>query len=318
LDYPKIGRRSRIAHHNLAYEIKGSKKFRPKAGTLFECAQRWGRSRYRAMILSSEMFEEAEITEIHEAKRRLADARAHEEFRIYIVIRDLVDLMPSSYAQKVRYGFHNHTFDEFFDTRMQTRRVHYFETIQRWGNTFGWETLRVRPLDPSCLVNGDLLDDLLAVCGITAEADKLRLTRTGIQNTAPDWRVLEAMRALSTGRHGLPDSHPLCRKFAKKRGNKEFGLRLGGCAQRAGALRNWHADRGRYLTRAQAQLCYEAYRNSVARLNEKLIDMLPAPASLDDRRFVERQRMPDVSLIPANELRCFYDDLWELLERKKG
>ena len=43
------------------------------------------------------------------------------------------------------------------------RRVHYFDTVRRWADAFGWEYLRVRVLDPAYLLNRDLIDDLLAV-----------------------------------------------------------------------------------------------------------------------------------------------------------
>jgi hypothetical protein len=317
LDYPQIGRRTKKAHHNLAYEIQGSKKFDPRKGTLAESAQHWKQSTSRVMILSSEMFEEAEVHETHELKTKLLEARgSSEEFRIYIVIRDLVDLLPSSYAQKVKYGLHGYSFDSFFAARMQMRRVHYFDTVQRWAEAFGWENLQVRVLDPTYLLNGDLIDDLLGVCGVTAEADKRRLKRTGIQNAAPGWRVLEATRALSEGRHGLTETHPLRRRIERKLGDKEFGYKLGNCAENAGAMRNWNADRGRYLSRFQAQLCYHAYCNSVIQLNRRLSCELPLPLSLDERGFVERQFVPDVSLIPPHELQEFYDSLWELLANK--
>jgi len=319
LDYPKIGRRKKKAHHNLAYEIQGSKKFDPERGTLSEAAQYWEKSACRAMILSSEMFEEVEVHEAVELKTKLSHARgASEEFRIYIVIRDLVELMPSSYAQKVRYGLHAYDFDRFFSARMQMRRVNFYDTVQRWAEAFGWENLKIRVLDPAHLLNGDLIDDLLAVCGVTAETDKRDLIRTGIKNTAPGWRVLEATRALSDDRHGLPDTHPLRHKIERKLGDKGFGYRLGNGAEKAGDMRGWNADRGRYLTRSQAQLCYDAYCNSVTQLNQRLTDKLPFPVNLDERRFVERQFIPDVSLIPTQELRGFYDDLWERLEKKRG
>src|SRR5689334_21560361 len=102
--YPTVGRKTRIAHHNFAHEIHGYKKFDPKLGILTECAQDWGDCAERVMILSSEMFEEVETNEALKMKSTLLENR-RSDFRIFLVIRDLVDLIPSSYAQKVKSGF---------------------------------------------------------------------------------------------------------------------------------------------------------------------------------------------------------------------
>jgi hypothetical protein len=164
----------------------------------------------------------------------------------------------------------------------------------------------VRSLDRSHLVNGDLIDDLLAVCGVTESTDKLGLARTGIQNVSPGWRVLEAMRALSGGYHGLPSNHPLLGVVRRQ------GIPLGRCAIRAGEGRDWNTERGQYMTREQAQSCYEIYRRSVIKLNQHLPDKLPLPPDLDERGFCEREFMPDISRIPRQELAEFYDELWEM------
>jgi hypothetical protein len=318
LDYPSIGRRK--SHHNLAFEIQGIRKFDPKGGSIADLAPYWSTCGQRVMILSSEMFEEAEAREAVEMKTKLLTARPAETFRIYIVLRDLVDLMPSSYGQKVRYGFNTFDFDTFFAERMAARRVSYFETAQRWAGAFGWESLELRVLDPEHLVNRDLIDDFLEVCGVTAQADRLKLERTGIQNIAPGWRVLEATRALHTGRHGLPGTHPLPAlvegKDATKRDSwKKFARRTGKYAAKAGEMRAWNKDRGRYLTRDQAQHCLQTYRDTVVQLNEKLPRKLPLPRDLDARGFAERGFLPDVVHIPRQDLNGFYDDLWEILPK---
>ena len=63
IHYPKIGRMARIAHHNLAHEIRGPRRFDPQLGTLAECAQEWRSCGHRTMVLSSETFEEAETSQ---------------------------------------------------------------------------------------------------------------------------------------------------------------------------------------------------------------------------------------------------------------
>lgn len=80
------------------------------------------------MILSSEMFEECETAEAARLKDTLR--RGRETFRIVLVVRDLIELMPSSYAQKVKYGNNTYDFDTFFGERIRHRRVNYYETAK--------------------------------------------------------------------------------------------------------------------------------------------------------------------------------------------
>lgn len=315
--YPKVGRVDRRAHHNFAFEIQHHPlRFKAYRGRLSQCAEYWRSSPHHVMVLSSEVFEDTEARQAVRLRKRLLKARGTEEFRIYLILRDLVDLMPSSYAQKVKYAFNEFDFDSFFASRIAARRVHYFDTARRWADAFDWQNLQVRVLESAHLLNGDLIDDFLQVCGSTAAAANPELKMPGIQNASPGWRVLEATRALCSGFHGLSPVHPMLRMIRENGKKKEFGIELGECAAAAGGRLGWNTERGRYLTREQAQLCYETYRENVLALNEKLPLKLPIPPDLDARGFAERDFLPDVSLIRRHELEAFYEDVWELLQKK--
>ena len=316
--YPKIGRVDRRAHHNFAYEIqRHRRRFKEFRGTLAQCAEYWKSSPCRVMALSSEVFEDTETRQALKMKRSLLRGRGGpEDFQIYLVLRDLVDLMPSSYAQKVKYTLHEFDFDSFFGPRMTQRRVQYFETAKRWADAFGWENLQVRVLESAHLLNGDIVEDFLHVCGVTMTTGTPELKKTGIQNVAPGWRVLEATRALRSGCHGLPPTHPLLSTIGENRNKKEFGVELGECAAAAGEHQGWNSERGQYLTRDQAQHSYETYRKNILRLNEKLSQKLPMPPDLDARGFSGRDFLPDVSRISPRELSAFYDEVWELLQER--
>ena len=188
-----------------------------------------------------------------------------------------------------------------------------FRTVKRWAEAFGWNNLCVRSLQRSDLLRGDLIDDFLSVCDAPDGVDKLVLRRTGVQNVSPGWRVLEAVRALAGGRHALPANHPLQKIAGQKLkwSVSEFrpqGFLLGECAAQVAEPRRWNAERGRYLTRDQAQDCLNIYRRSVVELNRKLSRGLPLPPTLDERGFPAREFMPDVSQIPRKELNSFYDE----------
>ena len=179
VDYPRLGRSKRKAHHQFANEIQGRRKFDAGAGTLSQLGDYWRGTSGRVMILSSEMFEECETAEA--ARLRDILGRGQDAFRIVLVLRDLVELMPSSYAQKVKYGLKTYNFDSFFNERIGHRRVNYFETASRWAEAFGWESMQIRLLDPRYLLNGDLIDDFMNLIGLEpSSAITGRLERVGV------------------------------------------------------------------------------------------------------------------------------------------
>ncbi len=305
IEYPLIGRQALIRHLNLSHEIRGQAGFDPSAGTVSDLKAHWRAADARVLMVSAEQLEECETAEalrFAELKRE-----ADEPILIFMIIRDLVDLMPSSYAQMVKLGGRTYSFDNFFKRRMRFRRVDYFATAQRWADAFGWESLQVRLLDRRHLLNGDLIDELLNTAGLDPADERARgLHRTTVANTAPGWRVLEATRALYTGRHDLPEDHPLADATSHTRERREELCRH---AYRIGARLGWNDDRGQYMTRKQAQTSLDAYAAAIDALNTKLTVKLPTPLDLDQRSFVERDAAPDSGLIPVAELRAFYDQL---------
>ncbi len=307
VEYPRIGRRRHANHQNLAAEIRGLASFDAGLGDTGRLAEHWRTAAAGTMILSAENFEEAETGE---AGKFLALRRGGAEaVRIVLIVRDLVSLTPSSYTQMVKIGVKSHSFDAFFEKRMADRRVHYFRTARRWAEAFGWENLRVRLLDPGHLLNGDLIDDFLSQADIDpADPRVAAMHRPGVVNVNPGWRVVEAVRALYGGRAALPPAHPLAGAESHSRDERE---RISDLAIEVGAARGWNDDKGRYLTRAQAERCLEVYAASIHKLNRRLSQPLPRPLGLDERGFVARDHLPDATLIPPAELREFYDALAE-------
>jgi hypothetical protein len=312
--YPRCTRHHNN-HHNIAHELLGSKQFEADVGGMAELVHHWrGMENMQTMVLSSEVFERFDAEEIAALHQGLAAARPGEDFKIVLIVRDLVDLVPSSYGQKIKYGRHSYDFDQYFEQMLEEQRVDYFKTAARWAQEFGWGRLAVRALDRRFLVNGDLIDDFLSVLGIDPRNETgLEINRTGLRNTCFGWRVQEAVRALYAGTHDLPEGHPAL-KAMKQSGDKALAL----LARDLGEEFGWLEDKGHYLTRDQAQRCLEVYRRNVDALNERLSSKLPRPVDLDERRFVARQQLPSAGLIPPGQLTRFYDQLGALwLEKQR-
>jgi len=196
--------------------------------------------------------------------------------------------------------------------------------VSRWAAVFGWENVRVRLLDPYHLLNGNVFDDILAILGVSSlQPPSSRLQQPGKVNVSSGWKVLEAIRGLYSGAHGLPPDHPLllatsryggllhdgCHRNSLHRRTIKGWQKIGNLAARLGETRGWNDERGHYLTREQAQKCIDLYRQAIVALNAHLETPLPLPLDLEARYFVERDYLPDWSRIPAHELRTFYDEL---------
>ncbi len=312
IDYPRVGRGARKQHLNIAHELKGiTDKSEADFGGLAELARHICNSKYDLTIFSSEIFETAPAKGIQELKRKLD--RSNEAFRVVLVIRELLHLIPSSYAQKVRHGVNTFDFDRFFDLRIKELRISYFQTARRWADVFGWENLRVRLLDSRHLLNGDLIDDFLDVAGIDPSVPRIRsLPRRGPSNEASDWRVLEAMRGFFAQPSILDEQHALSRVF--RRSDRKFDRRCIELAARdAGDAMGWTSDKGRYLDQSQARRCVDIYAEAICNLNKFLPRPLPDPLGLEEAGFVNREFLPELARIDEGERRTFFDLIAENL-----
>lgn len=315
VDYPRVGRVLRRArqsfakaHHNFANELKGrAEKFNPVAGGVASLSDHLRKSPFETTILSSEAF----ATCNGESVERLASIlqSAGRPIRIVMVIRNLVAQAPSNYAQRIRHGYNIHDFDTFFDQWRRDDRFNSFEIASRWADVFGWDAMRIRVLDPSRLLNGDLIDDFLDSLDLDPDAPTLRaLPRQPRVNESAGWMTLEAIRAMFAGHSGMDRDHPLARLI--ENGLPEHKMkRLGVAAEQTGEAFGWNRDRGRYLTRVQAEQLHVAYAECLQRLSDHLPLRLEPPKDLEALGFVEREFLPDATYIPAGTLSDFYQAL---------
>jgi hypothetical protein len=309
VDYPLLGRaNNRNAHHNLIFELKGrAEKFKPEAGRVADLSTYLRETPYNTTVLSSENLWSNNVDVIKSFAARIADVG--KPIRIIMVIRNLVDFAPSTYGQKVRNGGKTHDFDAYFKDRQGRDGFDVFDIASRWADVFGWDALIVRALDPSMLVDGDLISDFLSQVGLDPRTPEVRdLPRQPRANVSPGWKTLEATRALFAGRSGLDMDHPLRRLITDDMPRKTR-TRIRKAARVVGGELGWNLDRGRYLTFEQAQILHDVYIRVLDALNERLPTKIPTPASLEASGFVAREFLPDASHIPAAELKGFYDSV---------
>jgi len=316
VDYPKVGRKPHHkSHHNIANEIQDDRRdlFDPKSGALSDLVRHYETQGTRTTVLSSEMFKNAGVSEITRLIDAFDVAVVRPDFAIVLVIRHLSELVRSAYVKMVKYGKHVYDFDEYFSRIVQKDVTDYFEIGQRWAGVFGWPSMEVRLLHPRHLLNGDLLDDFMALA-----APDIRIgapggpERTSPRNISPGWKTVEAIRALYSSAPVLADNHPLASAVQKRESQKLIGE----AARKLGDLRGWNKDKGAYMTSEQAEFCLEKYRAAITSFNRHLSRKLPLPNEFDAAGCRERVRPPAADMIPASELREFYDDLWRDVSRK--
>ncbi|HTW32681.1 MAG TPA: hypothetical protein VMD76_13450 [Candidatus Sulfotelmatobacter sp.] len=287
---------------------------RSSGGTLARLVELRAEAPDQLMVLSSEILEETKKSQAKQIRSAFTSRNGNEQFLIVFVIRDLAQLIPSIYAQRVKEGRTNSDFDDFFTLLLKERRINFFKTVRRWAAVFGWDNVRVRVLDPKQLTGGDLIDDFLRVVGFEVEKLPAPLVRPGISNVAPGWRVIEALRALRNGEHGLPHDHRLLEACSRA----PRWVDVIRAAKSLGNQNGWNKDRGSFLTRVQAEACLAVYGENVAALNAHLPhDNIPMPLDLTSSGFQAREFLPRAACIPPYELRKFYDELGQELKNRK-
>ncbi len=313
--YPVAGRGRFKMHQHLVDELNGRPQTSdPDAGSIERLLEEIQESHCSINVISAEMLSRIRRKKIERLHQALV--RSGQEFRIVLVIRDLALQIPSSYGQKIRYGKQDVDFDTFFVSRLAEWWTSPFAVAEQWAQVFGWGKMHVRLCDPNHLLGGDLVDDFLSTIGLDAKRSEITaLPRQERVNESSGWKTLEAGRAMFSDRHGLPADHSLVKALQATRVGPEGRRRMrdvktivatgANVAQEMG----WTLDKGRYLTRAQAQACADVFGKAGRQLNAHLGESLPVPADPKSLDIREREFLPDVRHIPVDELKFYYDEL---------
>ncbi|MEP3845592.1 MAG: hypothetical protein ABJM43_09660 [Paracoccaceae bacterium] len=112
------------------------------------------------------------------------------EVHYILYLRNPADLIVSQYSERVKRGS-SFTFDQFFERRLPG--LDHYAVVKRWHDVVGPDRISVRLLDRDFLINGDLIDDYSAQCGINVEG----LKRPPRENEALTAAGAEALRALN-------------------------------------------------------------------------------------------------------------------------
>jgi hypothetical protein len=126
-------------------------------------------------------------------KRRL-DGR---DIRILAYVRDYPSWLQSVYAQRTKRGMNSLDFDAYY--KSVRKNVTILPRVERWASVFGWQSIRIRGLDPAILVGGSLVSDVLHALSVGETPPEVPSL-----NAQPHWITLEVQRALAIAAAGSP------------------------------------------------------------------------------------------------------------------
>lgn len=199
------------------------------------------------------------------------------EVRILFYVRDYPSWIPSLYAQSTKNGRNLADIDSF--VRSGRKNLSVVARLERWAEAFGWEAIRVRPLEASALVGGTLIADLLHALGIDAPPPEVAR-----ENESPHWMTLEIVRAVGIA--------------ATKSGGESVDLRsLKGIRSLCEvSLDPATPRRTPYLTRAQWHKAADLYRRDMETLGQHAGTTFPIAL----REPAEREFLPDFDAVPRD------------------
>jgi hypothetical protein len=209
------------------------------------------------------------------SRESMQDLKRHagsREVRILCYIRDYPGWLQSIYGQRTKRVSNVDDFDTYYIRPA----VSALPPLQRWAETFGWETMHVRPLQPEFLAEGNLVADVLKALDVNSASPDVESL-----NVSPHWMSLELQRTLSA--------------TAKER-SVPFDLRAARSLLHLFEECTAAAEprRVQYLTKAQWTELYELYREDMTTLGHHIgmsfpVDMQPPG---------ERPFLPDFGHIP--------------------
>jgi len=208
---------------------------------------------------------------------RLKRMIGERETRILCYVRDYPNWLQSVYAQRTKRATNTLDFDAYYKSVRENISV--LPRLERWADAFGWEAIRVRPLDPGVLVGGDLIRDVLHALGVSTPPANVESL-----NVAPHWVTLELQRALAMAGKSAPIGEIDAKSARATRDLFES------CA--AGV----QPSRAQYLTKEQWEDLTQTYRADMDALSKRM--GMPFPITL--REPPERPFLPDFAAIPAS------------------
>jgi len=185
-------------------------RFRELARTFAASDADWG-------VISAELFEFVEPERLKQALETYMPGLAGSA-RIIGYARPHHARLVSAYAERVKKTGGPATMAAFFNARLKTGQLTYFDRFARWREVFG-DRFRLRPFLPGRLVRSDVVTDFLAqLCGDTAVV----VTEAPRRNSSLSLRNLVMLRVA----HAQLAEHPALKGPALVQVRRQLGWHM--------------------------------------------------------------------------------------------
>ena len=204
------------------------------------------------------------------------------DVQILAYVRRYDDWIVSAYAEETRKGMNLRDIDAYVD--WMGPRISAWPYLSKWAEGFGWDALRVRPLDARALRGGELMSDFAEALGVAPFQGSPRPS-----NPSPHWLELE-----------------LVRRLAERNGDTEWsGVGHAEAEPLLAELRPLldGVESASYLRRQTRSRLLALYAADLARIAEAAGDVLAAPAPAEGP---EAARAPCFEHAPAALLDAFF------------
>ena len=197
-------------HHNLAWELLGSRKFKRSFGTWKSLLREINKNDPQKIILSAEAFSRLENDGILRLRKILSD------FKVFIVFyaRRQDKKIQSHWSEGIKSPTtlkKNDTFLNWIrENNYQYRNSDYYELYQRWKNVFG-NNILIRVLEKGQL-QGTLFQDFMLTIG---EDNPRQYETPKDKNVSPGTKTLIMMQAYKNVLKDKINSKTMAHLFAE-------------------------------------------------------------------------------------------------------
>ncbi len=185
--------------------------------------------------------------------RIMATDFAELDTQVIFYVRPYGEWVLSSYSFDVRTGCNAGDIDTYLSGI--SSGISFWPMLDIWGETLGWDRIRVRSLHPADLKNGDLLSDCLAAVGLHPAPEPL----TERANVSPSWWVIEMLRLVTQPGPAM----------GWTQAGRAVAEELHRLTDLAAARAGLPCPPARYLSASQTQSLATLYNRDLARLAEK-------------------------------------------------
>lgn len=289
--YPCVTGRAREDHMELAQATRAARRGQAlpeRFALLREEISRQSES----YLLSSEFFLRHDVAGSARNAEALREFLGTAPVRVLVYIREYPAWVESLYAQKTKRGKNADDMDEFIRKRDLARSVSVLAGLRPWIEVFGAENIRLRSLNPSNLMGGDLIADLMAALDVRAPMPPSRRA-----NESPPWAFLELARDIA-GR--IPNAEPETEEMFKvwlKRMALQAALALEAAGLRPGRIA--------YLSQSDWTALRDTYNADVMAINAMLpghqVPLMTAPPP------PQRGPAPSIQHVPPEILAAYLE-----------